>query len=204
MCVSTLRAFALLCTHGYDEGTDTEPLSERGLSWPLKLTKSVVIRVFPSKSLNLYYIFLSKKDKIKVQLVISNISRIVLYLKMSKSHDRPETNCYLTPFPNVNCHSFPSYHTVLRTTNFHTWYTLSSTLLTSPFSYSREEARTIHEFIKMMFIHTYTIVTSVRRRDETKRQSLCALRINFHEITYREGFNPREGFNLIRKRYVND
>ena len=142
--------------------------------------------------------------KIKVQLVISNISRIVLYLKMSKSHDHPETNCYLTPFPNVNCHSFPSSHTVLRTTNFHTWYTLSSTLLTSPFSYPREEARTIHEFIKMMFIHTYTIVTSVRRRDETKRQSLCALRINFHEITYREGFNPREGFNLIRKRYVND
>ena len=40
--------------------------------------------------------------------------------------------------------------------------------------------------------------------DETKRQNLCALRINFHEITYREGFNPREGFNLIRKRYVND
>jgi hypothetical protein len=50
-----------------------------------------------------------------------------------------------------------------------------STYLTFLFSYSREEA--------------CKLTSSLKHHAHSSSTSLCALRINFHEITYREEFN---------------
>ena len=50
---------------------------------PLKLTKSMVLGVFQSKSLDIYYTFFSKKAKSGYNWLFANISENSLYLNCS-------------------------------------------------------------------------------------------------------------------------
>ena len=124
---------------------------------PLTLTKSVVFGVFWMEALDIYYIFFSKKPKSGYKCLVAIFSENSLYLTLNSLGTRPWKFFFFLffPFRNGTRPGIEATHTLPH----------SSLQLLSRGGAS--QTRMLPHGPSSF--HSYTIVTSVRRRDETKR-----------------------------------